>query len=551
MIRIKGGGRRTPYARGMTIAAPLPASETRAWLKAATAPHRRLIGLSGTLAVLDVLPAVGFAAGLALAIGGLAGAPEPIVPGLALAGLSLGARGLLSKAQIRTGARAASLVKRDARTGVLRGLFSGAGGEAGLTAAVEGVEALDGHVARFSALRTAAVVSPLVLIVVAALASPVAAGVMLFTLAAFVVGMALAGMAAAAESRRQFAALERLSGLFIDRVRALPAILAFGAERRATAEIAQASDELARRTAGVLRIAFLSSGVLEFFSALAVALVAVYCGFNLLRLLPFPAPEQLDLTRAFFVLALAPEVYAPMRRLAAAYHDRQQAEAAVPCLKAVARGEAAPRARLSLTAAPAIGLGGAAVGYGDRRVLGDLTLAVRPGETVAITGASGCGKTTLLRLLLGQADLLDGRLLVNGEPLVHAEALVPHVAWAGQTPFVLPGSLHDNIRLADRSAGLRRVMQAAADAGLHGDLDRGLDERGGGLSGGELRRLGLARAFLKRSPILLLDEPTANLDAVSEAALLPVIRRAAEGRTTLIATHSAAVAALADRRLAL
>lgn len=535
----------------MTAAAPLSPAETRAWLKTATEPHRRLIGLNSGLAVLDAAPAIGFAGGLALAIGGLADAPGQVAPGLALAGLSLVARAWLAKLQVEIGARAASRVKRQARTDVLRGVLSGAAGARGLTAGVEGVEALDGYVARFSALRTAAGVAPLVLIAAAALASPVAAGVMAFTLITFVIGMALAGVAAATESRRQFHALERLSGLFVDRVRNLPAVLAFGAERRTTAEIAAASDQLAQRTSGVLRIAFLSSGVLEFFSALAVALVAVYCGFNLLRLLPFPAPEQLDLTRAFFVLALAPEVYAPMRRLAAAYHDRQQAEAAVPTLKGVGRSEPAARSPLALSAAPSVELRDAVIGYERGVVLRGVSLTIGTGETVAITGASGCGKTTLLRLLLGQAELQGGRCLIDGASLPHAEALVPHLAWAGQTPFVLPGTLYDNIRLADQTASLRRVMEAASNAGFSGDLNRVLDERGGGLSGGELRRLGLARAFLKRSPILLLDEPTANLDAASEAALLPVIRRACAGRTTLIATHSAAVAGLADRRVAL
>ena len=337
-----------------------------------------------------------------------------------------------------------------------------------------------------------------------------------------------------------------MSGLFVDRVRALPAILAFDARARTTADIARASDELERRTNRVMRIAFLSSGVLEFFSALAVALIAVYCGFNLLKLLPFPAPETLDLPRAFFVLALAPEVYQPLRRLAAAYHDRQAAESAVPAL---VTPESPTRDRHILPEeAPAIRFTKVAIAYGEAApVIADFDLEVRPGQIVALVGASGSGKSSLLHLFLGLSPLTAGEVEVGGARLSEAGDFAGQIAWASQNPIVVPGSLGDNIRLADPSACPGRILVAAGEAGLFGDLDRPIDERGGGLSGGERRRLGLARAILKRAPILLLDEPTANLDPASEEAMLDLIRQATRGRTTLIATHSAAVAAMADR----
>jgi ATP-binding cassette subfamily C protein CydD len=399
---------------------------------------------------------------------------------------------------------------------------------------------------RFTPLKTAAGLSPLLIIAVAAVASPFSAGILLFTLLPFVFGMILAGTAAAGESRRQFQALERLSGLFVDRVRALPAVLAFDARARTTVEIARASDELERRTNRVMRIAFLSSGVLEFFSALSVALIAVYCGFNLLKLLPFPAPEQLDLPRAFFVLALAPEVYQPLRRLAAAYHDRQAAEAAVPAL---ITPEPVARDRHILPEdAPAIRFSSVSIAYGDAApVISDFDLEVRPGQIVALVGASGSGKSSLLHLFLGLSPLTAGEVEVGGAHLSQAGDFAGQIAWASQNPVVVPGSLGDNIRIADPSACPGRILVAAGEAGLFGDLDRPIDERGGGLSGGERRRLGLARAILKRAPILLLDEPTANLDPAAEEAMLDLIRQATRGRTTLIATHSAAVAAMADR----
>ncbi|WP_312083831.1 ATP-binding cassette domain-containing protein, partial [Brevundimonas sp.] len=280
--------------------------------------------------------------------------------------------------------------------------------------------------------------------------------------------------------------------------------------------------------------------------ALSVALIAVYCGFNLLRLLPFPVPEALDLPRAFFVLALAPEVYQPLRRLAAAYHDRQAAEAAAPSLVTP------PSIRRSHAAlgdlAPAIRFRNVAIAYDGRApVIRDFDLDVAPGQIVALMGASGAGKSSLLHLLLGLAPLTGGEVEIGAARLSVDGDVAGRIAWASQQPVVVPGDLAHNIALADPVSCPGRVAMAARTAGLSGDLNRRIDERGGGLSGGERRRLGLARALLKRAPILLLDEPTANLDPASEQAMIAVIAKAARGRTTLIATHSAAVAALADR----
>lgn len=538
-----------PLDRPQTAPRRITREETPAsWLKSALSPWRRLMGLGRALVIADTLPAVGFAAGLALAVGALPRGLAEATPGLALAVGALVTRAALSQAAAMVNTRAARAAKAGLRRRALNGALSGRLSDAeAMTAVAEGVEALDGHVARFMPARVAAAVSPLILIGAAAVVSPFTAGILIFTLLPFVLGMALTGMAAGAESRRQFQALERLSGLFLDRVRALPAILAFQAEAQQTRVIARASDDLARRTGRVLKVAFLSSAVLEFFSALAVALVAVYCGFNLLKLLPFPAPEQLSLTQAFFVLALAPEVYQPMRRLAAAYHDRQAAESAVPSLSRLDQAAETPRPRPARPAsASALRFRDVAIAYDGAPVLSGFNLEAAPGAVVALTGLSGAGKSSLLNLFLGLAPLSKGEVELGEVRLSDGPDLTDWVAWAGQAPVVIRGTLAENIALARRGASAEEIEGAARKAGLAGPLDRPIDERGGGLSGGERRRLGLARAFLKPAPLLLLDEPTANLDAEAEGALLPVIRAAARGRTTLIATHSEAVAELAD-----
>jgi ATP-binding cassette subfamily C protein CydD len=299
----------------------------------------------------------------------------------------------------------------------------------------------------------------------------------------------------------------------------------------------------------VLQVAFLSSAALELFSALSVALVAVYCGFRLLGLFPVPVPETMDLQRALFCLALAPEFYLPLRRLAAAYHDKQLGEAA-----AVRAQKQQPVQRPSsqgtlLDHAPALSFHNVCIAYDAGTQVGPFSFVAEPGQITVLVGASGSGKTSLLKALLGLAPVTSGEVRLDGRDL--PEGLAASVAWAGQAPVILPASLADNIALADRTASRVQVLAAAQWAGLQpvidnrpGGLDTRLGERGSGLSGGERRRIALARARLKSSPILLLDEPTSDLDPVAEAEFITLIRQLAEGRTVILATHSEAVAAL-------
>lgn len=421
--------------------------------------------------------------------------------------------------------------------------------------AVDRIEDLGGFHAHYVPLRRAAVLSPLLIAIAAAVGSVVAGGIMLATLLPFAIGMVLAGTAASQAAVRQLDALSRLSGLFVDRVRALPVIIGFGAEARISRHLADATREVAARTVEVLKVAFISSAIIEFFAALSVALVALYCGFNLLGILPFPAPESLTLGQALFVLVLAPEFYLPMRRLAAAYHDKQLGEAAMERLDALAP-DLPLQEQVLIKDPPAISFDEVVIDYGDIRI-GPFSLEVPAGTSLALRGSTGIGKSSLLHALLGLAPTGSGKIRLNGQHLT-GFSLSGQVGWAGQSVAFVPGTLADNIRLARPDADDAAVENAALRAGLGAMIeDRGqglglrLDHRGSGLSGGERRRIGIARVLLRDAPLWLLDEPTADLDAQSAADIGAILASAGRGRTVIMVTHSEDLAAMADREVML
>jgi|GEM_PF-189173 len=580
------------------------AASRRRWLAGLAARAGRLGRAASALLLLDTLCAIGFAACLASAIAALPRGLAAATPWMAGGVAASLARGACAGGSLWIGTAASGRVRASLRRDTLLALLQRAAGfrqPVGelMALGVDAVEATHGYIARFAPSRSAAALAPLLVMAAAGLASPVCAGLMALTLIPFIALMILAGGAAADQSRRQFAAHARLSGLFADRLRALPAVLTFEAEPREVQTLACAADALRRRTLGVLRVAFVSTAGLELFAALSVALVAVYVGFNLLGLLPFPVPGHLGLRGGIFVLALAPEFYAPMRRLAASYHDRQMAETAAEQLMALRCGPPPVQTAAPLAAAPVIRFEAVSIRYPgeDAPALAEFDLLAEPGRITALLGPSGSGKTSALSLLLGLAPLAGGEVWVDGRALSELGSIARSCGWMSQTPLIRAGSIADNIALArlgrqhaaeagraaaaPARAGVRHaeppdtdpsdaarpdtgtlqagalraeIGAAAQQAGLcamlrarPGGLDHVLDERGGGLSGGERRRIGLARVLLSRAPVLLLDEPTAHLDPASEQALLASIRQAARGRTTIIATHSPAVASIADR----
>ena len=513
------------------------------------------------LGLLDVVCVIGFAWGLSHMVSNLFG-HEPdvrliLVP-IAAVFVSLTARaalGLIIQKLSQASARdIIQHIRLDFMRNALAGQLKAPGLQTRLNALFEDTENLEAYYMRFRQAEFQARLFPLLIIALIAVVSPVSAGIVLLTLLPFVALMALLGMGSADESRRQLDALSRLSNLFIDRLSALPLILSFNAGPRQIRYVGRAAHEVAERTLKVLKLAFVTSAVLEFFSALSVALIAVYCGFYLLGQLPFQVPEKLTLATAFFVLALSPEIYAPMRRLSAAYHDQQQAMAATQRLLLI---EHAPDAThcVVVTKAPRIAYEAVTTRFPDDPdfIIGPISFSVEPGKVIALKGPTGSGKTTLLRLLLGQGLVASGEISIDNQSLITSEDLSPHIAWVSQSPVILAGTLRDNLILANRHAIAQDIERVIELVGLRylmttreGGLQHALNERGSGLSGGERRRIGLARALLKSAPILLMDEPTADLDVASEAELIRLLPSVFKGRTVIFSSHSEALCALAD-----
>lgn len=538
---------------------PSPAA-ARAQLAVWSKPKARDLAVTAFLGLLEAVCSVGFAWGVSHLVTSMGAARQNlhlIFFVMLITASSITLKGIISvfnqKISFKISREIIQLVRMDIISKTLAGRFNFATNSARLGALFEDTEALEGYYARFTQATVQAGLVPLLMIAVIATQSLVCAGLLALTLLPFVALMALLGLSSAAESHRQLDALSRLSNLFSDRVRALALILSFDNGPRQVAALDRAARDVARRTLAVLKVAFMTSAVLEFFSALSIALIAVYCGFSLLGQLPFEAPETLTFPVAFFVLALSPEIYAPIRRLSAAYHDRQTALAAAQRLMALQAIPETPHGP-HLSAPPEIVFDKVHLGFADDADfrIGPIHFTVAPGSVTALTGPTGAGKTSALRALLGHGEIVDGTIRIDGAA---PDDLAANIAWVSQHPPILAGTLHDNLILANRAAAPAAIERAIDLTGLRPVVDaRGLhtplNERGSGLSGGERRRIGLARALLKDAPILVLDEPTADLDAVSEAEIIALLPDVFAGRTVILSSHSAAVNALASQHIA-
>ncbi len=454
-------------------------------------------------------------------------------------------------AQVKSMLRAA-LVKR---ASVL-----GTNGQAGTpsgqlaTLATRGLDALDGYFARYLPQLFLSVIVPLTVLVAVVSVDWVSAAIMVVTLPLIPVFMALIGMATRAHTDRQLRSLQLLSGHFLDVVSGLTTLKIFGRSRAQVDVIDEVTNSYRRRLMATLRVTFLSSLVLELLASVSVALIAVAIGLRLLN-------GHMDLRSGLFVLVLAPEAYAPLRQLGADYHASAEGlSAADQVFDVLDRPLPGHGNRTDVPDPARCPLAVQAVDFTypgrDRPALEGTTLQVAPGEVVALTGPSGCGKSTLLAIFLGLIQPDYGTVSVGDVDIasLDPDAWRSRLAWVPQHPHLFAATIADNVRLGRRGAGPEDVVEAVSAAGLAELISRlpeGLDtpigEGGAGLSAGERQRVALARAFLRDARLLVLDEPTANLDGETEAEIVEAVRRLGCNRTVVMVAHRPALIALADR----
>lgn len=449
---------------------------------------------------------------------------------------------------------------------------------------------------------------PLVILLPVAWYSWAAATVLITAAPLIPLFMVLVGWRARAASEAQWLQMSSMNAFLLDRLRGLPTLRALGSVQTTARRLRASAEDLRQRTMKVLRIAFLSSAVLELFSALGVAMVAAYVGFHLLGYLEFGAwGGRLTLGEGLFILLLAPAFFEPLRELAAVWHDRAAGVAAMDALArlngnglplldeaTIVRPGAGGAAADSLSSAdhdqsapdavkpasakaalvkaasvkpasadpaspqrPAPGVRLSDLGFAfpdEKPVFQAFSLAVRPGEHVALVGGSGTGKTVLMSLLAGLLVPTSGRIEIDGQTLAPdtVRALRERMAWMGQRAHVFAAPVRDNIALGRPSVDDERVRQAITQARLdtvaqaHPGVSLG--EGGTGLSGGEAARLALARLMAApEADLLLADEPTAHLDSETADQVAESLVTLARGRTLIVATHDPRLAARMDR----
>lgn len=418
------------------------------------------------------------------------------------------------------------------------------------TLTIEGAEPIAARLGRYPTLRALAVIQPiLVLATMGYIHWPIAAGIILTTPLIPLLMMVI-GMGARSASQKQMEALTRLGAHYLDRIRGMETLWLLGGGREVSQEIESKANQLRKSTMGVLKLAFLTSAVLEFFSALAIALLAVYVGLTLLNLIDPLFGLTLTPLDGLCLLILAPEFYNPIRRLMAAWHDASEAKSAddkvKSILRPVMRAPTVDPARdlehlASIDENATVALHQYSVGFStDHPLIQSFDLAIHHGQLQVIFGPSGSGKSQFLNSLLNGQTRLSGHLYFEGARIETLADVRQCVSWMGQSQWFDEGSLWDALTFGRRDVAPAQCLQMLEQVGLASQLgaeplDRHLGTRGLGLSGGQLRRLGLARALLRAPSLLILDEPTAHLDADAADQIAALIHQL--DVTRLLVTH--------------
>ncbi|MDU7839600.1 MAG: cysteine/glutathione ABC transporter permease/ATP-binding protein CydD [Pantoea sp.] len=419
------------------------------------------------------------------------------------------------------------------------------------TLLLEQIEEMQDYYARYLPQMTLAALIPLCILLTVFPLNWAAGLILLGTAPLIPLFMALVGMGAADANRRNFIALARLSGDFLDRLRGRETLRLFHRAEAETAAIAASTADFRQRTMEVLRLAFLSSAVLEFFASLAIAVVAVYFGFSYLGELHFGAwGSGVTLFAGFVALILAPEFFQPLRDLGAFYHAKAQAVGGADALERFMRESPQPAAAEGAATLPdeaplaIVAQDLMALSPEGKTLCGPLSFTLAAGERVALVGQSGAGKTVLMNVLLGFLPY-QGSLRVNGVELREMSRAYwqRQIAWLGQNPQLPAGTLQENIVMGNGRDDVD-LDALLADCGVSEFLPRlsagvltPIGDDGAGLSVGQAQRIALARALYKPARLLLLDEPAASLDSRSEQHVMRALDKASRRQTTLMITH--------------
>ncbi len=421
----------------------------------------------------------------------------------------------------------------------------------------DGVEALDGYVGRFRPARTLAAVVPVVVGLLVLAIDPWTVTILLVTGPVLVLLLSLIGRRVRDQTRRRERELAWMSAHFLDVLRGLTTLKLFGRSAEQADTIGEVGRAYGSSTMDVLRTAFQTTLVLEWGATAATALVAIEASVRLMA-------GELAFGRAFALLLLAPEFFAPIRRLSAEYHAGRAGAAAASRIYEVLDEPrvTAPSAASALPSRFDVRFEDVSVTFerGTRVALEGCSFELPEGSVLALAGPTGAGKTTVANVLLRFVEPDSGRVVIGGVPLAEVDPARWRtlVGYVPQHPYLFQGTVADNLRLARPRASDADLIAAAAAANAHGFVshmpdgyDTAVGEGGLRLSGGERQRLAIARAFLKDAPMLILDEPTANLDEESAGVVLDALRTLARSRTVLMISHRPEPVLLADRVVSL
>lgn len=506
---------------------------------------RRPVAALGALGVIGGLATLAGAFALTTLVVAVVRGEPILVPALVTLAV-FGVRGLLAALSERVAAWAGAEVSTQLRDQLLATWLARPAEERpdparALTLAAQGTASIEPYVAKYlPTLITAAFVPPLAILTLLVLDWP-AALVVVLTLPLLPLFAALIGMSTAEDTQKRWRALSDLSGHFLDVMTGLPTLVGYGRGERQVGSVREVSQRHRRATMRTLRLAFMSSAALELLATISVAIVAVLVGLRLTY-------GSMDLWVGMLAILLAPEAYWPVRRVGAEFHSAADGAEAVQDilgeLAPVAPADAAAQTQAKGAEPGEVVVVGLTYTYPGtaRRVLDGLSLRASSGLT-AVTGTSGVGKTTLLELVAGLRTPTAGSVSAPATHLVT------------QRPFFGAPTLRANLGLGNAAddtamwAALREVGLEGFVAGLPQGLSTAVGDDGFGFSAGQRARLVLARALLSSSSVVLLDEPTAHLDAAATTAVHEAVARIAETRTVVAVTHRPELVALADHHV--